>query len=56
MKNDHFERHLRKEAAMPAPGQYGSRIDAVTLQSVRSQQKRGGSARYSLLDNPDKMD
>ena len=60
MHKDHFERQLKKEGALPAPGQYGSiesRLDASMLQSVTSKKLRGGSAqRYSLLENPNVLD
>ena len=40
VKRDHFERQLQKESVLPAPGQYGSILDASSLQSVTSQHKR----------------
>ena len=54
LHKDHFEKQLRKEGASPAPGQYGSRFDALTLQSVTAS-KRGASVRYSLIENPDML-
>ena len=61
MEKDHFEKQLQKVGVMPAPGSYGSRIDASQLMSVTSRKSKGGSAqkgattRYSILENPEKL-
>lgn len=55
LQRDHFEKQLKKGSSSPAPGQYGGTLDVANFQSVTSRNKRGGSVRYSILENPDKL-
>ena len=50
--DDHYDKQMKKVAAMPGPGHYSSNMELVdSPEPVR----RGGSVRFSIIDNPEML-